>query len=104
MSCCPADVFKGSADCQQKDSEDEEDDGDALATELEEEDALLEAACDVVPSLARSIGLQAFLPVWKVCCQSGRSVSPSHGTEMKQSKPGFSQTASLQEHSSWQQK
>jgi hypothetical protein len=71
LLCCE-DVFKGSAACQQVDSDDE--DEEALATDLEEEDALLEAACDVAPPFARSIGLPAFLPLWKVRCLKNGSL------------------------------
>lgn len=64
-SASRADVLKGGADCQQASGGGSED-GDALAAEIEDEEALLEAACDAVPALAVAMSPVGILPLWKV--------------------------------------
>jgi hypothetical protein len=59
-----ADVLSGTAACQQGDGSDE--DGDELEEALEEEEALVAAAGDALPPLARCVGIDAFLPAWQV--------------------------------------
>ena len=54
------------AACQAVDSDSEAGDADDLEAAGDDEEALLEAAADVLPHLARAAGLQAFMPSWQV--------------------------------------
>ena len=64
-----AGALKGTLTCQQID--DSEDEGGPDADEFDDslgaEEALVEAAADVLPPLAKSLGTAAFMDAWRVC-------------------------------------
>ena len=74
-------ALKGTLTCQQID--DSEDEGGADADEFDDslgaEEALVEAAADVLPPLAQSLGTTAFMDAWRVCINIGQYIGTLPG-------------------------